>query len=56
MVLHGTLLVESRIESYERGAGAIVGYADEPDAEVTALTEARIVVLTRADYEAALTG
>ena len=56
MVLHGTLLVEDDRESYERGAGAIVGYADEPDARVTALTEARVVVITRADYEAALTG
>jgi hypothetical protein len=56
MVLHGTLLVETDVESYERGAGAVVGYVDEPDARVTALTEARVVVITRADYEAALTG
>jgi hypothetical protein len=56
MVLHGTLLVETEIESYERGAGAVVGYIEEPDARVTALTEARVVVITRADYEAALTG
>jgi hypothetical protein len=56
MVLHGTLLVETDIESYERGAGAVVGYVEEPGAQVTALTEARVVVITRADYEAALTG
>ncbi|HEV2591777.1 MAG TPA: hypothetical protein VGU02_07770 [Gaiellaceae bacterium] len=56
MVLHGTLLVETDIESYERGAGAVVGYVDEPGARVTALTEARVVVITRADYEAALSG
>jgi hypothetical protein len=56
MVLHGTLLVETDSESYERGAGAIVGYVEEPGTRVTALTEARVVVITRADYEAALTG
>jgi len=56
MVLNGTLLVEVERESYERGAGAVVGYVDEPDARVTALTDARVVVITRADYEAALTG
>ena len=56
MVLHGTLLVEAKSETYERGAGAVVGYVEEPDARVTALTDARVVVVTRADYEAALTG
>jgi len=56
MVLNGTLLVETERESYERGAGAVVGYVDEPDARVTALTDVRVVVITRADYEAALTG
>jgi hypothetical protein len=56
MVLHGTLLVETDSESYERGAGAIVGYVEEPGTRVTAQTEARVVVITRADYEAALTG
>jgi hypothetical protein len=56
MVLHGTLLVETRHESYERGAGAVVGYVDEPEARVTALTDARVVLVSRADYEAALTG
>ena len=35
---------------------AVVRYVDEPDARVTALTEARVVVITRADYEAALSG
>jgi hypothetical protein len=56
MVLNGTLLVQTELESYERGAGAVVGYVDESDARVTALTDARVVVITRADYEAALTG
>ena len=55
MVLHGTLLVEVDRDSYERGAGAVVGYVEDQP-RVTALTDARLVVVTRADYEAALTG
>jgi hypothetical protein len=55
MVMHGTLLVELERESYERGAGAVVGYVEDAP-RVTALTDARVVVITRADYEAALTG
>jgi hypothetical protein len=55
MVLHGTLCVETDLESYERGAGAVVGYVEDAP-RVTALTDARVVVITRADYEAALTG
>jgi CRP-like cAMP-binding protein len=55
MVLHGMLLVEGEQDSYERGAGAIVGYVEDMP-RVTAVTDARVVVITRADYEAALTG
>lgn len=55
LVLHGTLLVETDRESYERGAGAVVGYVEESP-RVSALTDARVVVVTRADYEAALSG
>ncbi len=55
MVLHGTLLVEQERESYERGAGAVVGYVEDMP-RVTALTDARVVVVSRSDYQAALTG
>ena len=52
MVLHGTLLID---DEYERGAGAIVGYAEDTP-RVTAVTDARVVVVSRADYEAAVAG
>jgi len=52
MVLHGTLLVD---DEYERGAGAIVGYVEDMP-RVTAVTDARVVVVSRADYEAAVSG
>jgi hypothetical protein len=60
MVLHGVLLVETPRESYERGAGGVVGYVERldgtDDIRVSALTEARLVAIDRAAYEAALTG
>ncbi len=52
MVLHGTLLID---DEYERGAGAIVGYVEDRP-RVTAVTDARVVVVSRADYEAAVSG
>lgn len=57
MVLHGTVRVESGLagDEYERGAGAIVGYAEDMP-RVTAVTDARVVVVSRADYEAAVAG
>ena len=55
MVLHGTVLVESEHDEYERGAGAIVGYVEDMP-RVTAVTDARVVVVSRADYEAAVAG
>ena len=60
MVLHGVLLVETPLESYERGAGAIVGDVERldgsEDVRVVAKTDARLVVVDRAAYEAALSG
>jgi hypothetical protein len=55
MVLHGTLLVNGEHDEYERGAGAVVGYVEDRP-RVTALTDARVVVVSRADYEAAVAG
>jgi hypothetical protein len=60
MVLHGVLLVQTPHEEYERGAGAIVGYVERLDGSdevrVVAQTDARLVVVDRAAYEAALSG
>jgi CRP-like cAMP-binding protein len=60
MVLHGVLRVETPSEEYERGAGSVVGVIEKLDGSdrvrVTALTEARLVVVDRAAYQAALTG
>jgi CRP-like cAMP-binding protein len=60
MVLHGVLRVETPLESYERGAGSVVGYVEKLDGSdgvrVVALTDARLVVIDRAAYEAARTG
>jgi CRP-like cAMP-binding protein len=60
MVLHGVLLVQTPIEEYERGPGAVVGDVEKldggEDVRVVAKTDARLVVVDRAAYEAALTG
>jgi hypothetical protein len=60
MVLHGVLLVETPHESYERGAGGVVGYVERLDGSegirVTAKTDVRLVAVDHAAYEAALTG
>jgi hypothetical protein len=58
LVLQGVLHVETATESYERGAGAAIGYAEKLDENVciVAETEARVLVVSRSDYEAALTG
>jgi CRP-like cAMP-binding protein len=60
MVLQGVLLVQTPIEEYERGPGAIVGYGEKLDGSegvrVVAQTDARLVVIDRAAYEAALSG
>ncbi|MFZ1879719.1 MAG: hypothetical protein WAU41_06100 [Gaiellaceae bacterium] len=60
LVLHGVLRVESARETIERGAGQVIGEWEKLDGSdgvyVTALTEARLVAVDRAAYEAALTG
>ena len=60
LVMHGVLLVETPLESYERGAGHVVGQWEALDGSdevrVTALTDVRLIAVDRADYEAALTG
>ena len=59
LVLQGVLRVETRAgDEYERGPGAAIGYAEKLDEDVTVVaeTEARVLVVSRADYEAALTG
>jgi hypothetical protein len=60
MVVHGVLRVETPLETVERGAGAVVGDVEKLDGSegirVVAQTEARLVVVDRASYEAALTG
>jgi len=60
LVLHGVLLIETARESYERGAGSAVGYVERldgsEDVRVTAVTDARLVAVDRAAYEAALSG
>jgi hypothetical protein len=60
LVLHGVLLVESARETSERGPGQVIGEWEKLDGSegvrVTAQTEARLVAVDRAAYEAALTG
>ncbi len=60
MVMHGVLRIETPLEEYERGAGSIVGDVEKLDGServrVVALTDARLVVVDRAAYEAARTG
>jgi CRP-like cAMP-binding protein len=60
LVLQGVLLVETPLESYERGAGQVVGEWEKldgtEDVRVRAQTEVRLIAVDRADYEAALTG
>jgi hypothetical protein len=54
------LRVETPHEEYERGAGGVVGDVEKLDGSegvrVVALTDARLVVVDRAAYEAARTG
>jgi hypothetical protein len=54
------LLVESARETSERGPGQVIGEWEKLDGSegvrVTAQTEARLVAVDRAAYEAALTG
>ena len=60
LILHGVLLVETPLESYERGAGNIVGEWEKldgtEDIRVSAKTEVRLVAVDHSAYEAALTG
>jgi hypothetical protein len=54
------LRVETPLETVERGPGQVVGEWEKldgsEDVRVTAATEARLVAVDRAAYEAALTG
>ena len=58
--MSGVLLVETPLESYERGPGHVLGEWEtldgSDDVRVTALTDARLVAVSRADYEAAQSG
>jgi hypothetical protein len=60
LVMQGVLQVELPGESYERGAGHVVGEWEKldgsEDVRVTAQTEVRLIAVDRAAYEAALTG
>ena len=58
LVLQGALRIHTGTDEYERGPGAAVGYVEEIDESmmIVAETEGRVLVVTRADYEAALTG
>ena len=60
MVLQGVLLVQTPHEEYERGPGAVVGNVEKLDGSehvrVVAKTDARLVIVDRAAYEAALSG
>jgi CRP-like cAMP-binding protein len=60
LVLHGVLRVETPLETYERGAGTVVGDVEKldgsEDVRVVAQTDARLVIVDRAAYEAALSG
>lgn len=60
MVMQGVLRVETPQEQYDRGAGSIVGDVEKLDGSagirVVAVTDARLVVVDRAAYEAAVSG
>ncbi len=60
LVLNGVLDVETRHGHDERGPGQVVGDVERldgtEDVRVVALTDARIVAVDRAAYEAALFG
>jgi hypothetical protein len=60
LVLHGVLRVETARGTSERGPGQMIGEWEKLDGSdgvrVTAQTEARLVAVDRAAYEAALTG
>ena len=60
LVMSGVLLVETPHESYERGAGHVLGAWEKldgsDDVRVTAQTDVRLVAVDRADYEAAVSG
>ena len=60
LVLHGVLLVETPREEYERGAGNVIGEWEKldgtEDVRVTAKSDARLVAVDRAAYEAAISG
>jgi CRP-like cAMP-binding protein len=60
LVMQGVLLVELPNESYERGAGQVVGEWEKLDGSeevrVVAQTDVRLIAVDRAAYEAALTG
>ena len=60
LVLQGVLLVTTPRDEYERGPGQVVGEWEKldgsDDIRVTAKTEARLVAIDRAAYEAAMSG
>jgi hypothetical protein len=60
LILTGLLTVETRRGAEERGAGQVVGELERldgsEDVRVVALTEARVVAVDSAAYEAALYG
>lgn len=60
LILHGVLLVETPLESYERGAGNVVGEWEKldgtEDIRVSAKSEVRLIAVDHSAYEAALTG
>jgi hypothetical protein len=60
LVLNGLLAVRTRRGVEERGAGQVVGDLERLDGSedvvVEAVTEARVVAVDRASYEAALFG
>ena len=60
LVLQGVLLVTTPHDEYERGPGQVVGEWEKldgsDDIRVTAKTEARLVAIDRAAYEAAMSG
>ena len=60
LVMQGVLLVETPEGDDDRGPGRVVGEWEKldgsEDVRVTAKTDARLIVVDRAAYEAALTG
>lgn len=60
LVMQGVLLVETPEGDEERGPGRVVGEWEKldgsDDVRVTAKTDARLIAVDRAAYEAALTG